>query len=1014
MMTIPMDNSKEDSRQERVQRLFNKNLELENKRRKAAQARVPSDPNIWQQMRENYEAIVLEDHTFSEKHDIEYALWQLHYRRIEELRALFNASIASAGSTAPQNGKGPVRSGPDRLTKIRSQFKTFLSEATGFYHDFMLKIRAKYGLQLGYFSVDQDNQISSSKDGDKSSEVKKGLISCHRCLIYLGDLARYKGLYGEGDSKSRDFTAASSYYMQASSLWPSSGNSHHQLAILAGYLNEEMVSVYRYFRSLAIGNPFVTARDNLIIAFEKVDCRPTSCRRASHTFDLEGNLCVGCVLAVVLENRQNYTQLFGDARVTAVKSAPSKMATKGRGKGEAKSSFKDNKVETGSVTERSSNKFEPFKAFITRFIRLNGILFTRTSLETFDEVFSMVKNDLLGLLSSGPDEECTFGSDNNECRLAVVRMIAILIFTVHNVNKENENQSYADILQRSVLLKNAFTATFELMSSILERCNQLSDPSSSYLLPGIMVFVEWLACHHDVAVGTELEEKQVNARSFFWNNCISLLNKLLTNKYGFFNDDEDETCFSNMSKYDESETANRLALPEDAELRGFIPLLPAQIILDFSKKHSFGGDGGNKEKIARVQRIIAAGKALADIVRIDQEGVYFDQKSKKFVIGVEPQISDDFLLESPLEPHLSGGSLEISVGRHLSVGAVPKPEVGMESEDEDEVIVFKPSTNDNKHMDVVSSKLSSSEVLASVGGFGKTDFGNDNGSTVGHNSFLLQSALAASMRPSTTVANGTPQYLPPVQATTSKWPVEHASIVNGLSHLNLTENGHSLKPELHDQFGVSQPAALSVAFPQFISAGAGHNHIAQAVVPSKFDSFMHSGPAAGNRAIIPSAIMPSVLKKNPVSRPVRHIGPPPGFGSVPSKVVDESLSHMALRNEHPLTPQIDDYGWLDGHNFSSLNQSVCFSNSINHVGPSSHSVSKSNGRMGILGFPFPGKQISTLQGENENQKGWEDYQFSEHMKLYEQHQQFQVGNQQPVGPPQQYQGQSLLEGRYRV
>ncbi|KAI7991189.1 Glyceraldehyde 3-phosphate phosphatase [Camellia lanceoleosa] len=43
-----------------------RNVELENKHRKAAHARIPSDPNGWQQMRENYEAIVLEDHAFSE------------------------------------------------------------------------------------------------------------------------------------------------------------------------------------------------------------------------------------------------------------------------------------------------------------------------------------------------------------------------------------------------------------------------------------------------------------------------------------------------------------------------------------------------------------------------------------------------------------------------------------------------------------------------------------------------------------------------------------------------------------------------------------------------------------------------------------------------------------------------------------------------------------------------------------------------------------------------------------
>lgn len=43
-----------------------------------------------------------------------------------------------------------------------------------------------------------------------------------------------------------------------------------QLAILASYLGDELVTVYRYFRSLAVDNPFSTARDNLIVAFEKV------------------------------------------------------------------------------------------------------------------------------------------------------------------------------------------------------------------------------------------------------------------------------------------------------------------------------------------------------------------------------------------------------------------------------------------------------------------------------------------------------------------------------------------------------------------------------------------------------------------------------------------------------------------------------------------------------------------------------------------------------------------------
>lgn len=215
-------------------------VELEIKRRKAAQARNPFDPNLWQQIRENYEAIVLEDHTFCEEHNIEFTLWQLHYKRIEDFRSHISAVLASSNSSSvAQNSKGPSR--PDRVANLKLQFRTFLSEATGFYHEMILKIRAKYGLPLGYF---QDSQNLADKDGKKIAEVQKGLVSCHRCLIYLGDLARYKGLYGEGDSKNREHAAASSYYLQAASLLPGSGNPHHQVIFPFLFLSRDIFSWY--------------------------------------------------------------------------------------------------------------------------------------------------------------------------------------------------------------------------------------------------------------------------------------------------------------------------------------------------------------------------------------------------------------------------------------------------------------------------------------------------------------------------------------------------------------------------------------------------------------------------------------------------------------------------------------------------------------------------------------------------------------------------------------------------
>lgn len=45
---------------------------------------------------------------------------------------------------------------------------------------------------------------------------------------------------------------------------------YFQLALLASYSGDELAAIYRYYRSLAVASPFTTARDNLIVAFEKV------------------------------------------------------------------------------------------------------------------------------------------------------------------------------------------------------------------------------------------------------------------------------------------------------------------------------------------------------------------------------------------------------------------------------------------------------------------------------------------------------------------------------------------------------------------------------------------------------------------------------------------------------------------------------------------------------------------------------------------------------------------------
>ncbi|GAB2295603.1 hypothetical protein Dimus_029760 [Dionaea muscipula] len=966
-MGVEMDNVSEFSSRERAQQLYNKNVEL---RRRIQHARFLGDHSLWCQIRDNYGAIVLEYHDFAEQHDVEVELWQFHYKRIEELRAQLSAVNMSV-SAMGQNVKGGFAN-PDRLTKIRSQFRTFLSEATGFYHEFMANIREKYGLQQSYFPDDQENHIVVSINGNKSTDLNKGLISCQRCLIYLGDLARYKGLYGDSESKVRDFAAASSYYRQASSLWPSHGNPYHQLAILVSYSGDEYVAIYYYFRSLAVDSPFLTARENLVLAFEK--------------------------------NRLKYSQLLAGFKASSVKLMNGRVTGKGRGRGGPRLPPKENKADASGIKENTCTLPEKFKAFKVKFVRWNGILFTRTSLETFADVLSMARDDFTELLSSGAEEQYNFGSGLAECGLFVVRLVAILIFTVFHLS---ENQSYADNLQRSVLLEHAYTAVFEFMGHIVERCIQLHDPLSSYLLPGLLVFVEWLACHPDIAVDKEAGEKQACSRSFFWEKCVLFFNKLLSS--GLISWDEDETCCFDLSKYEDCETTNRIALWEDFELRGFLPLHPGQQILDFSMKHSFANDGSKENKV-RVQRIIAAGKVCTNLVLIGQQALYFDPKLKKFVIGSRLQRSCNLVPNGTDVPSTYGNGQVLPMKEDPVVMHAAE-QLLIDDEDEEEVIVFKPSVAD-KHTEVADSLLTPQfpKPVASI-----ADLGGYLGSlSASPDPIFIQNDLNPSARITSSLPNGTSQHVQPIYPSTSTGLVEEpASVMNGFNMLSLVENGlvTNLKPQ-ESVGSLHRAAALSLPFLGNVNVGGGSVHSAQMPLnglPSKPNVVMPSGIGFETMSGKTKSNLTSFSKKIAVCRPVRQIGPPPGFTPTPSKNVDESLYGLKLNDDIPL---LDDYCWLDGYQMPSSTQGNGFSISTKLTGQALDGVGEFSNMARMPTFPFPGKQSSLLQAPLDYYTTWQDSQFSEHKMYHEQppQQLLQKDDHQPLTLP----GQCLWEGRFLV
>lgn len=82
--------------------------------------------------------------------------------------------------------------------------------------------------------------------------------------------------------------------------------------------------------------------------------------------------CYILYLHVILQNRKSYSQLHKDIM------KESADQTNNRGIGTKETSLQAKEFNVDGSGERAPNKLDIYKSFCIRFVRLNGILFTRT------------------------------------------------------------------------------------------------------------------------------------------------------------------------------------------------------------------------------------------------------------------------------------------------------------------------------------------------------------------------------------------------------------------------------------------------------------------------------------------------------------------------------------------------------------------------------------------------------------------------------------------------------------
>jgi protein SMG7 len=228
-------------------------------------------------------------------------------------------------------------------------------------------------------------------------------------------------------------------------------------------------------------------------------------------------------------------------------------------------------------------------------------------------------------------------------------------------------------------------------------------------------------------------------------------------------------------------------------------------------------------------------------------------------------------------------------------------------------------------------------------------------------------------------------------------------LMNGLKNVNIAGNGY-LDQRLQGLSGLQ-----SMGYSPLISIDSAGNitnlmhdqmKVIGETIPSMLDTVLPSVAPSNDISLKFTEAPLAASKKNPVSRPSRPAGPPPGFNHVTLKRQEESISSVNLQNS-----QVDDYSWLDGHQPSG--------DHVQNLRAAYPDVRGTNTAFSTP-FPFPGKQhVSVMHTPGANEKTWQDFHLFDPAKqnIF---QSYQQRNQQSGQMAEQESANPVWHGRFRV
>ncbi|KAK3997309.1 protein SMG7 [Cladorrhinum sp. PSN332] len=247
---------------QKMRTVINKEIELIQKGGQGASEAVRFEK--LEKLMQTYRLVCIEilwiDIRFAHEKKVDDSLWLAHCQITRTYRKAMG-KLAEPKQTAIRK----------RLDKL---YASYLKTAQYFYRGWMQRVCARYGdsvkdLKRIARMADIEMRVPDEEKVDAIMQQVDPIVRdlCHKTLIYLGDLARYRTLQR---TKDRSWDNALTFYSLADDLMPESGFGHHQLAVIYGEMNDQLQVVYHFYRAMACDRPHPNAPANLEHQFQKL------------------------------------------------------------------------------------------------------------------------------------------------------------------------------------------------------------------------------------------------------------------------------------------------------------------------------------------------------------------------------------------------------------------------------------------------------------------------------------------------------------------------------------------------------------------------------------------------------------------------------------------------------------------------------------------------------------------------------------------------------------------------